>query len=578
VPTGLSPGRGGARSSSASPKGGFALHSPRREAGSAERWGGHNEGRLQIEGAPAWSRSGRLVGRRVLSACSSGSSTATGGIIGARPPRRDIPPATRRVHDDPVPVNAAKSGDWILVAPGDYKETPTSPARPASVDHGISGVLADPDSNLHIRGMNRNTTVVDGPSRGARSARRTRLTSSSRRAERPGHWRNGIVVYRPTHVSIGQPHGMQLPVGEPDRAMRSGIERWRRLRRPSACTATEGSYLTAETTYFGGESTAANTASSRRTQGRRRCLMVQHLRIELQRLGHVRRRLQQVCDVTISKAWMEYNALGYSGPNSAGRSIKASLFDTPGRPRHNTQINGDPPARRTATARATPSRPSPTPARAWVAWTTPSRTTTTRNAPEAGKRRRRPTGTRDDALRRPQGHGDAQHVQGQRCVADPLHPLSRLLDTGVHQSCTGTGGVEVTASAASYDPMNTAGRNHIRQQRVLQNPSDADYGQIALNPNQPLQLLHGANVARTARSERPRDEVPTCGSTVRRPTSPRDCWPKRCAIPASARVGGANYPVRTRWCCSRAESLPTMPNPCVNVPDNAWCSGGKPVS
>jgi hypothetical protein len=23
------------------------------------------------------------------------------------------------------------------------------------------------------------------------------------------------------------------------------------------------------------------------------------------------------------------------------------------------------------------------------------------------------------------------------------------------------------------------------------------------------------------------------------------------------------------------KNLPTMPNPCANVPDNIWCSGGK---
>ena len=58
-------------------------------------------------------------------------------------------------------VNAAKPGDWILVGPGDYKEQgyagETEPA----------GVLIT-TANLHLRGMNRNTVVVDGTKPGAR--------------------------------------------------------------------------------------------------------------------------------------------------------------------------------------------------------------------------------------------------------------------------------------------------------------------------------------------------------------------------------------------------------------------------
>ena len=37
---------------------------------------------------------------------------------------------------------------------------------------------------------------------------------------------------------------------------------------------------------------------------------------------------QQLCDITISHAWMEYNALGYSGTNSGGAIvITHSMFD-----------------------------------------------------------------------------------------------------------------------------------------------------------------------------------------------------------------------------------------------------------
>ncbi|HZU61590.1 MAG TPA: hypothetical protein VE983_11525, partial [Solirubrobacteraceae bacterium] len=63
-------------------------------------------------------------------------------------------------------VAAAKPGDWILIAPGDYK---THSSRTATTKHPAddfpAGILiTKPD--LRIRGMNRNTVIVDGTKAG----------------------------------------------------------------------------------------------------------------------------------------------------------------------------------------------------------------------------------------------------------------------------------------------------------------------------------------------------------------------------------------------------------------------------
>ena len=54
----------------------------------------------------------------------------------------------------------------------------------------------------------------------------------------------------------------------------------------------------------------------------------------------------KLCAITISHAWMEDNALGYSGTNSGGAVvIEDSQFDNNQNGLDtNTQINGDPPA------------------------------------------------------------------------------------------------------------------------------------------------------------------------------------------------------------------------------------------
>src|ERR1700755_2670991 len=61
-------------------------------------------------------------------------------------------------------VKAARPGDWILIGPGDYKTSHIStpkgaPQFPAAV------LITTP--NLHIRGMNRSTVIVDGTKPGS---------------------------------------------------------------------------------------------------------------------------------------------------------------------------------------------------------------------------------------------------------------------------------------------------------------------------------------------------------------------------------------------------------------------------
>jgi hypothetical protein len=85
-------------------------------------------------------------------------------------------------------VNAAHPGDWILVGPGDYKEH----GYPGQVEP--AGVLIT-TPNLHLRGMNRNTVVIDGTKPGA-------PTCSSRSTDQGTLDRNGIEVYKADNTWI----------------------------------------------------------------------------------------------------------------------------------------------------------------------------------------------------------------------------------------------------------------------------------------------------------------------------------------------------------------------------------------
>src|SRR5256886_10465208 len=99
-------------------------------------------------------------GYRACSACLvaaaatfAGSPTLAGSMHVLRVGTyRGIPGQFRTIQ---AAVDAARPGDWILVAPGDYHENGSSdPELPAG------GLIRTP--GIHLRGLDRNSVIVDG--------------------------------------------------------------------------------------------------------------------------------------------------------------------------------------------------------------------------------------------------------------------------------------------------------------------------------------------------------------------------------------------------------------------------------
>ena len=110
-------------------------------------------------------------------------------------------------------VDAAKPGDWILVAPGDYHETADLTNPPASFDHGDFGGVYITKANLHLRGMGRSSVVVDGTKAGSSrcsadpSAQQFGAKDSDGKAGWPQRHRR-VEGERREHR---EPHRLQLP-------------------------------------------------------------------------------------------------------------------------------------------------------------------------------------------------------------------------------------------------------------------------------------------------------------------------------------------------------------------------------
>ena len=109
--------------------------------------------------------------------------------------------------------------------------------------------------------MNRNTVIVDGTKAGSPDGLQLRAavrrTSARRDADGKADGRNGIVVWKANDVSVENLTACNFLGGRRRRRQRDLVERRRRHRARSGSPATPGSYLTATSTYFGGEATAA---------------------------------------------------------------------------------------------------------------------------------------------------------------------------------------------------------------------------------------------------------------------------------------------------------------------------------
>jgi hypothetical protein len=476
-------------------------------------------------------------------------------------------------------VNAAKPGDWILVGPGDYKTT--SIRAPKGASDTPAGLLIT-TRNLKLRGMNRNKVVIDGTKRGSGQCSSRHAAQNFGPAATGGALGlNGIMVWKADNVWVQNLTACNF-LGGSGGDGQTGNEIWWNGGAGSGKIGGWGflgSYLTATSTYFKDEATAAQYGifSSNWSGG----LWDQTYASNFNDSGLYIGACQQQCDQTVNHTRSEFSALGYSGSNSGGRLvIENSQFDNNKDGFSTNSQNGDnPPPQNGACPNNGISKITHTHS-CWVFMHNYVHDNNNPNVPFAGSAGAGPVGTgmsisggrndtvMDNTFKNNNAWGVALVAypdNGPPCTGGTLN--SPLLGSG---SCL-------------FDEWGDALlHNSFSHNGEYGNPTNGDFEQLNFETH-PSDCYRGnTNTAGslTPDAAKLQQASPTCSST---PVAPNFNIPFLNEVLCDSQVTltgfgcqpGDHYPRRTQVIMHKLpRQLPTMPNPCAGVPANPWCPTG----
>ncbi len=477
-------------------------------------------------------------------------------------------------------VDAAKSGDWILVAPGDYKEL--SNRAPKGRPDVPAGVLIT-KPRLYIRGMNRNRVVVDGTRPG--SPKCSNKASDQELGPTLKHHRvglNGLLVWKADNVWIQNLTACNYLHGSGD----TGNEVWwdgghsDKEKGGIGGHGFVGSYLNATSTYYKNDTIAAQYGifSSNWNGG----TWSQSYASNFSDSGFYIGACMQVCNQFVDHIHAQFNVLGYSGSNSGGTLVvKNSEFDHNQFGFDSNSQNGDNPAPQNG---ACPKGVNPPVAGVTTCWVFVDNIVHDNNNPDVpaqGAAAAGPLGTglsltgarNDTVMHNRFVNNNAWGVifipdpdNGKPCIGGTLN--SPLLGKG---SCLfdGWGRHLVDNTFKNNGGFGNPTNGDFEQQNLEKHPSDCFSGNVD---------VAGSLNAASAQLEH---MFPTCTTT---PVDPNINVPFLNEVLCDSAVNlkpfgcqkGDHYPHRTKVVMHQLpKGLKSMPNPCAGVPKNPWCTGRK---
>jgi hypothetical protein len=479
-------------------------------------------------------------------------------------------------------VNHARPGDWVLVAPGVYK-TKSYRHPKGNTDSYAAVLITTP--RIHLRGMNRNTVVVDGtragPKCNAIKADQNFGPAGDSGASPKGL--NGVMVWKATNVSVENLTTCNFLGGSGNAG--NGI--WWNGGDGSGVLGGwgfYGAYMTATSTYYDPNNTGSAAQygifSSNWSGGTWDHAYASNFNDSGFYIGACR----QVCDQTMNHAWAQYNALGYSGSNSGGQLVVENSefdhnedgFDT------NSQNGDNPPPQNGACPNGTISPITHTHS-CWVFIHNKVHDNNNPNVPSAGLAAAGPVGT-GISLSGARNDTVMDNVfYNNKAWGTILVPFP---DSG--PPCTGGTSADGQGNPVClYDEFGDAILNNTYYDNGgYKNQTNGDIAYTNAEPG-PTDCFAGNRDTKGPLTITPADaetKYPKCdGSTV--PPSDSDPgsanFTQQVACDSTLAIGpvgkvpcppGDNYPRRMNVVMHPLpRHLKTMPNPCKGVPANPWC-------
>jgi hypothetical protein len=498
-------------------------------------------------------------------------------------------------------VKAAVPGDWILIGPGDYKQAATETVSGAFGDDRAGADVVVTTPNLHIRGMNRNTVVIDGTKPGSPPCSSKESDQYLGRAEPEGKHSgsNGVLVYKASGVWLQNFTACNFLTGNKG----GGDQIWFDGQQSSGkqeIGSWWGEYISATSTYWNGTTKPSGSygvyASNTFGPG-----YFEHAYASNMSDSGVYIGACPDCNTIINRSQFEGNDLGYSGSNSGGHLlIENTEFNNNEEGVATTsQNNDDAPSPQEGLCPGGKENPAPPTGaqRKNICWVmihsrvvnnNNGGTPTSGGAPGLLGTGMTDAGGRNDLVINDTFSGNK--AWGLLVITYPglgEKPPEQVLNEFPADECRGGVGTMVgTERECVYEAYaNEVANNTFGENGGYGNPSNGDVGEVNhAEPNQLINCWHG-NVE-TAGGELTGEPsaIQTTKGTCSNPDAgassttlaAQAACDSRIAPEASActEIPGSNYPRTAAKLLSVArmnEQSPTMPNPCEGVPRNRWC-------
>jgi hypothetical protein len=486
-------------------------------------------------------------------------------------------------------VDAAHPGDWILIGPGDYKQTGSRTATGAMGDDRAGADVLITTPNLHIRGMDRNAVMIDGTKPGSPRCSSQEADQTFGPAEGGGYLgNNGVVVYKASGVHLqnfstcnflgDKSGGDSIWFDGGGASGKQEIGSWL------------GSYLSATSTYWGGVEKPSTKyglyASNTYGKGSFEETYANNMSDSGYYFGAC-----PDCNSTINHGHAENNDLGYSGSNSGGHlTIKNSEFNNNEEGvATQSQNNDDAPSPQDGgcpNGEANPRAPAGA-QRTNVCWVMShskvlnndnGATPTSGGAPGLVGTGMTIAGGRHDLVIDNTFSGNSAWG-----IALLPYPATEKPPPQITEPCKGGVG---TGSGETYvcyfdDYSSEIAGNKFAHNGSFGNPTNGDIGEVS-NPESDGNCWHGnteqgggepTSYPLAIQTTHGTCGAPNSGEPVTSVLSAQATCDSQLVAPCPP-APGEEYPRSSEVKLTVLPPQQTMRNPCVGVPANAWCTAG----